>query len=283
MGISALTNDSIKIIKTDWEKLGLKGKVKYLNVSIVRKNSSTTFTDSYEINFNNYGLITKIKLPGSPSPILFGEDGERFSYDTINGVQMRKLWKLGEMNAIVNYKYNGNNTIETSIVLPDGFTIRTQKFEYPSNGGTVVKELAVVGKGIYATTLSIYDKAGRLIEKNSQTEGHNLYKYDNSNNIIEIKTISNKDGGIRTTEFKPSQLKLEGLREMQIIHINLLETWLEETFQIDKILVKCGESKKIQGVQVSKLKCDTKSNWTKTLINNGDDETTSLDRELTYF
>ncbi len=94
MNASCQSNsNSNKTIKTDWEKLGLKGKVKSLNISTIPfdKNNPETITDNYSLDFNKYGFIAKIKLPASPSPMMFGEDGEMFSHDTINGEEMREL------------------------------------------------------------------------------------------------------------------------------------------------------------------------------------------------
>ncbi len=68
----------------------------------------------------------------------------------------------------------------------------------------------------------------------------------------------------------------------QLLQGNYLDSWLEETFQLDKPLIKCGESKEIQGAQVSKLKCDTKSNWIKIIIKENE-ETTSINREISYY
>lgn len=150
-----------------------------------------------------------------------------------------------------------------------------QKFEYSNNGESIVK---VVRAGEeQKIDLKVFDKTGKLVEQNSYVEGHTFYKYDKSNNIIEMKTI-NRIGEAQITKVKMPISQFGN----QLLQGNYLDSWLEETFQLDKPLIKCGESKEIQGAQVSKLKCDTKSNWIKIIIKENE-ETTSINREISYY
>ena len=154
--------------KTDWEILGLKGKIKTLNSTEypMKEREGENLTRLYKYTFNNKGFKTEETM----------RDGTERQYTA-------------------TYKYNAKNQL-TEVAIRYTKSTSTRKYKYDSKNITI--NFHAPGGSIVSTEKQKLDANGNMIERtieNKKDKGKNevvesyWFKYDDNNKLIEEKRL----------------------------------------------------------------------------------------------
>jgi YD repeat-containing protein len=216
-------------ISSDWEKMGLKGKVKMLyeyRYKLAGDQSAPakgTLIDITQYVFNNNGLITEEILNDAQmrpvlrtayayngSNLLIGKDvfygagksriQKRFNYDKDGRLLGEQEFMLANLIITTAYKYNaaGQLTEKNLLHLEDPDQTAEYKFTYDDKGNMTEKSIKKAGVKYTRENYS-YDDKGMLInktyaKKKSDPEISVSYKYefDDKGNWINVYQVANK-------------------------------------------------------------------------------------------
>lgn len=168
--------NSRQIIKTDVNDLNLKGNVKSVRILPTHKaiekfeevikgeriKNEQMFSDDYTI-FNKAGYIIESNLYGH---------GQANDESTLVS------------KSIINYDINNKKIEKNNYYASDGRHSDIFKYKY-NKLGQLIEEIHFDDNGDeYAPTVFKYDKNGNMVEKSYDYKY--IYKYDNSNRIVEI-------------------------------------------------------------------------------------------------
>lgn len=203
--------------KTDWEELGLKGKVKILrenSYNVVEKDGiiqrDESHIDSLMYLFNKQGNMQEQKYD---TPILYKYDDkgdviERCFYDQEGSVDRKDIYKYDKKGNLIEidtdnmegglhnkriYKYdNRGNMTYLYYNFPSDF----MTYRYDDKGNMIEEREYLFSKIRYKFVNKYDDKGNRIERYEYSPEGRlkwkTSYRYDDNNNLIEERDYDPK-------------------------------------------------------------------------------------------
>ena len=198
---SGFANDTLRPKpKTDWEKEGLKGKVKMICHTDSNIKSTETVSDTVLMYYSVYGYTTEIK--GS-QPIK--SKIVSFYYDTNNYLLKRCYFNNGKSLCYLYYYYgfDGKPLINETTYFPDSSYIK--EYFYFDNSGNI-KSKTTSYKSRNNQTLYEYDSNCNIKEEifkvYDKITGGKKYYYNELNQIISSKSYNKDSEIIQSNEYK---------------------------------------------------------------------------------
>jgi uncharacterized protein RhaS with RHS repeats len=193
--------------KTDWEKAGLKGKVKSSSEKVyaIKKNKRRELIRSHSYEFNEKGYILSNRDGDTLTDYHYDEKGSlteevsdsfltRYQYDK-NGIKVEEI-KYGENESVIkeiSYRYDNHGYLIEQIT-KTGSDKEVLTNQYNSNGN-LVEQVIIFNHDTPGKNTYTYDDKGKMIKLKMFNGTYTDYQYDINGNLIQEITF-NRDGSV---------------------------------------------------------------------------------------
>ncbi|MDR1846548.1 MAG: hypothetical protein LBR17_00300 [Bacteroidales bacterium] len=172
--------------KTDWEKDGLKGKVKSVKTT---DYIAVTKTDGDKMIIDKGEVVTHGRNKTTEIVETYDQNGMKATDKTASKEQVDS-WTYGDVNSTKMYRYNTDGSLQAGEWKPSSYfyTYRTN-----AQGGFLERNTYCDGQ-VQTEVLSKFDLQGNKVSDKSSSQNV-VFTYDDKGNKIE-KRVSDKDGKI---------------------------------------------------------------------------------------